>query len=140
MEHIGFTLLGLGFWAFLSISAVAGIMAEYKKRHLELEPLRAAIERGQQLDPAIIDRLMTREQRSSDLDPLLFRISGIICVSSGIGLALLSFFVGQNLPKAIYPMIGAGVLATCVGIGLLFSAAAIDRHLRARDATRGTRA
>src|ERR1700753_235076 len=26
VEHIGFTLLGLGFWAFLAISAVAGIV------------------------------------------------------------------------------------------------------------------
>jgi hypothetical protein len=65
MQHIGIAIAALGFWAFLTASAVAGIVADYKKRHLELEPLRAAIERGQQLDPAIVERLMAREQKKS---------------------------------------------------------------------------
>jgi hypothetical protein len=134
MEHIGLTLLGLGFWVFLTVSAVAGIVTEYKKRQLELEPLRTAIERGQQLDPAIIDRLMTREQHSSDPDPVLFKIWGIVAVSSGVGLALLGFFVGQNLPRAVYPIVGSGLLATCVGIGLLICGSVIDRHLKSRAA------
>jgi hypothetical protein len=132
MEHIGFTLLGLGFWAFLSISAVAGIMAEYKKRHLELEPLRAAIERGQQLDPSVIERLMAREQRSSQPEPIYFRIGGILTVASGVGIGVLSFVVGQFAPQAFLKILGAGVLAVCVGVGLLISAAAIDRHLNSR--------
>src|SRR5690242_6571274 len=58
MDHIALAIFGIAFWAFLAIASVAGIVADYKKRRLELEPLRAAIERGQQLDPALVQRLM----------------------------------------------------------------------------------
>jgi hypothetical protein len=134
MEHIGLTLVGIGFWIFLAVSAVAGIVADYKKRQAELEPLRAAIERGQQLDPALVDRLMAREERSSEPEPIYFRIGGIVTIASGVGLALLSFIVGQVAPKGFHPLLGAGVLAICVGAGLLISAAAIERHLNSRTA------
>jgi hypothetical protein len=86
MQHIGFAVAALGFWVFLTASAVAGIVADYKKRHLELEPLRAAIERGQQLDPVIVERLMAREQNKSEPQPVYFRIGGIVTVSVGVGL------------------------------------------------------
>ena len=132
MQHIGFALVGLGFCLFLSVSAVAGIVADYKKRHLELEPLRAAIERGQQLDPSLIERLMAGERRSSEPEPIYFRIGGILTVASGVGIGVLSFFVGQFAPQAFLKMLGAGALAVCVGVGLLISAAAIDRHLNSR--------
>jgi DNA-directed RNA polymerase specialized sigma24 family protein len=39
MQHIGFALVGLGIFTFLSISAVAGIVADYKKRYLEADDL-----------------------------------------------------------------------------------------------------
>jgi hypothetical protein len=132
MQHIGFALVGLGFFFFLSVAAVAGIVADYKKRHLELEPLRAAIERGQQLDPLLIERLMSREQRNSDPEPIYFRIGGILTVASGVGIVVLSFFVDQFAPQAFLKILGAGTLVVCVGVGLLISAVAIDRHLNSR--------
>jgi hypothetical protein len=67
MQHIGFALVGLGFCIFLSVSAVAGIVADYKKRYLELEPLRAAIERGQQLDPSVLQLLRVLNAISASL-------------------------------------------------------------------------
>jgi hypothetical protein len=134
MEHIGLVLFGVGFWSFLAISAVAGIVSDYKKRQLEIEPLRAAIERGQQLDPAIIGRLMAREQRNSDPEPIYFRIGGIVTVAVGVGLGLLSVFVAQIAPRAFYPLLGSAIMAICVGVGLLFSATAIQRHLTAKVA------
>jgi hypothetical protein len=132
MQHIGFAILGLGFWIFLSVSAVAGIVADYKKRQVELEPLRAAIERGQQLDPSVVERLMAREQRSSTPESIYFRIGGILTVASGIGIGVLSLILRQFAPEAFLKVLGAGALAACVGVGLLISAAAIDRHLNAR--------
>jgi hypothetical protein len=129
MQHFGFAVAALGFWAFLAASAVTGMVTDYKKRRLELEPLRAAIERGQQLDPAIIERLMAREQRSSEPEPVYFRIGGIVTVAAGIGIGVLSFIVDRFSPKAFYPILGTAVVATCVGIGLLICARVIDRHL-----------
>jgi hypothetical protein len=132
-----FAIVGVAFWAFLAISAVAGIVADYKKRRLELQPLLAAIERGQQLDPAIVERLMTREQQASDPQPIYFRIGGIVTVASGIGLGVLAFFVDRFASKGFYPVLGAAVVAVCVGIGLLICAQVIDRHLDRSRAVRG---
>ena len=129
MQHVGFAIVGVAFWTFLAVAAVAGIVADYKKRRLELQPLQAAIERGQQLDPAIVERLMAREQRSSEPEPVYFRIGGIVTVAAGIGIGVLSFIVDRFSPKAFYPILGTAVVATCVGIGLLICARVIDRHL-----------
>jgi hypothetical protein len=82
---MGLTAFGVGFWAFLAIASVAGIVADYRKRQLELEPLRAAIERGVQLDPAVIEKLLTREAKSHSVDPMDLNIGGIITATSGTG-------------------------------------------------------
>jgi hypothetical protein len=132
-----FAIVGVAFCAFLAISAVAGIVAEYKKRRLELQPLLAAIERGQQLDPAMVERLMRPEQRDSQLEPVYFRIGGIITVAAGIGVGVLAFLIEHFVSKGFYPTLGAAVVAVCVGIGLLICAQVIDRHLDRSRAQRG---
>jgi hypothetical protein len=129
MQHVGFAIVGVAFWTFLAVAAVAGIVADYKKRGLELQPLQAAIERGQQLDPAIVERLMAREQRASEPEPIYFRIGGIVTVAAGIAFGGLSLIVNYSAPKAFYPLLGATVVAVCVGTGLLICARVIDRHL-----------
>src|SRR5262249_15019084 len=120
----------------LAISAVAGIVGGYKKRRLEIEPLRAAIERGQQLDPALVERLMMRERhgKGAELEPVQFRIGGIVTVAAGIGVALLSFFISRVAPSAFYPILGVGVVAICVGAGLLVCAGVVERHRNTRAA------
>jgi hypothetical protein len=130
MQGIGFAAVAVGFWGFLAASAVAGIVADYKKRRLEIEPLLAAIERGQQLDPAIVERLMARERKESEPEPVYFHIGGIVTVAAGIGVGMLSFLVDRFAPQGFYPVLGAAVVATCVGIGLLICARVIERHLQ----------
>jgi hypothetical protein len=130
MHSLAWSLFLISFWIYLAVASVAGIVAEYKKRQLELEPLRTAIERGQQLDPAIIERLMAREQREQELNPLYLQVGGIIAIAVGIGLAALAGFISQVRPLALFPILGAGVLVICVGVGLVIAARAIDRHQR----------
>ena len=137
--HWGQFWFGLGFWAFLSISAVTGMITEYKKRQLELEPLRAAVERGQQLDPAIIERLMARSTPEDKINPLHLKVGGIICIAVGIGVATLAWFVAQVAPPAFFPMIGAGILTTCVGLGLLVSTRVVEVY-NANQAAHGRNA
>lgn len=118
----------IGMFVFMAVATIAGIVSEYKKRQMELEPLRAAIERGQQLDPAIIERLMAREShQNQDINPVHLRVGGIISIASGIGVALLSPTVQVALPMWVFPLLGIGVLAVCVGIGLLVSARVVER-------------
>jgi Flp pilus assembly protein TadB len=130
MLNPGLFFFGMAFWVFMAVAAVAGIVSDYKKRQLELEPLRAAIERGQQLDPAIIERLMAREQREQEINPMHLQVGGIISIAASVGLAALAGLVSQVLPGALFPILGAGVLVMCVGVGLVVAARAIERHQR----------
>jgi hypothetical protein len=43
-------------------------------------------------------------------------------------LAGLSWFIAQVLPRAMYPLLGAGVLVVSVGIGLVIAARTIGQH------------
>ena len=133
MHEIGPYLVGIAFWIFIGAAAVAGIVTDYKRRRGSIDVLRMAIEKGQQLDPAIIEKLTLNEQRSDQVNPVHVKLGGIITIAAGIGLCLLSFFIGHIAPIALYPILGAGVLVLCVGGGLIVGAGALGR---ARDLER----
>ncbi|HEX4025654.1 MAG TPA: DUF6249 domain-containing protein [Steroidobacteraceae bacterium] len=125
---IGPYLVAVAFWVFMAAAAVAGIIGSYKRRRIELEPLRSAIERGQQLDPAIIERLMAPPEREQlRIEPLHLRIGSIITIAVGAGLALLAMFWTS------VKIFGAGALAACIGIGLLIAARAVEQHQRGQQ-------
>jgi len=128
MQHFGPFAVAIACFVFLAVAAVAGIVADYKKRQLALEPLRAAIERGQQLDPAVVERLMAPEPRGEGLNALYVKVGGIVTISAGIGVALLSFFLAEVVPVALYPVLGGGIVAVCLGLGLVVAARVIERH------------
>lgn len=128
MQHFGPFSVAIAFWIFLTVAAVAGIVADYKKRGLALEPLRAAIERGQQLDPQLIERLMAPDRHDQPLNPLYLKVGGVVTIAAGVGVAVLSFFVSQVVPISFYPVLGAGIVAVCVGVGLLVAARIVESH------------
>jgi hypothetical protein len=126
MEH----LVAIVFWIFVTVAAVSGIVADYKKRKAALAPLTAAIERGQQLDPALVERLMAPEKDSGP-NPLYLRVGGIIVLAAGVGVLVLAFFISQVEPRALYPILGGGAVTVCVGVGLMVAARAIEAHVAA---------
>lgn len=127
-------LVPIAFLAFVTVCAVTGIIADYKKRKAALEPLRAAIERGQQLDPALVERLIAPEKSSSGLAPMSLMVGGIIASAAGVGVVILSVFLDRVDSNALYPVMGGGILVLCVGIGLMLAARAVERY-RQRHAT-----
>jgi Domain of unknown function (DUF6249) len=130
MHHspgVGIAVVAIAFWVFIGVVSVAGMIQDYRKRQLALEPLRIAIEHGQQLSPEIIAKLVGREERQEELDPQLLRIGGIITTASGIGVALLSIFIALVFPPYHWIVLGVGVLAVCVGVGLLVAAKSLGR-------------
>lgn len=124
--------VAVAFWIFLTVSAYAAIKYDFRKRELAMESLRAAIERGQPLEPAVVEHILGRHSASAadeaqDLAPYL-QIGGIITIAGGIGVFIAAFFVGLQFPIAKLPMLGAGALAVCIGVGLRVAARALGRY------------
>jgi hypothetical protein len=131
MQNFAPFAVAIALFAFLAIAAVAGIVGDYKKRQILMEPLRTAIEHGQPLDPAVVERLMAPESREEDaLNPLHLKVGGIITSAAGVGVAILSYFVGQVAPVSFYPVLGSGIAVICVGVGLVIAAGVAERHGR----------
>lgn len=124
--------IAIAFWVFVAVVSVAGIIADYRKRQAAIEPLRLAIERGQQLDPAVVERLMAREQQSGEINPVHLEIGGIITLSAGVGICILAWFISRVAAWALYPIMGGGVVALCVGAGLIIASKALVRSRQAR--------
>lgn len=125
-------IVAVFFWVFVTSVSILGIIYEHRKRQLALEPLRIAIEHGQQLTPEIVARLVGREERHEEPDPRLLLIGGIITAAAGMGVALLAIFVALVFPPYHWLVLGVGIVAVCVGIGLLLA----SRALRLRGVTR----
>lgn len=123
--------VAIAFWTFVAIATVAGIVSDYKKRQLTLEPLRQAIEKGQQLDPAVVERLMAPVQEPG-MSPIGLRVGGIITIAAGFGVAILSLFLARLAPVAFYPVMGGALVVVCVGTGLVIAARAVD-HARSKE-------
>lgn len=124
--------VAVAFWVFLTVSAYTAIKYDFRKRQLAMESLRAAIERGQPLEPAVVEQILARHSESADDDaqdlaPYL-QIGGIITIAGGVGVFIAAFFVGLQFPIAKLPMLGAGVLAVCIGVGLLIAARVLPRY------------
>lgn len=125
-------IVAVAFWIFLTVSAVAGMRYEFRKRQVAMESLRAAIERGQPLEPAVVERLLARHDepeadRPEAIEPYL-KIGGIITAAVGIGAAIAAFFIGAQFPIARLPMLGGAAFVVCIGAGLLLAAAALGRY------------
>ncbi len=117
----------ISFWAFVAVSAVAGIVYDYRKKQLAFQSLQLAIEHGQNLDPAILEKLIASQKTvDPQVDPRHLTVAGIIVSFTSVGVMLLSYFISQVAPKAFYPILGAGVVVLFVGVGLLIAA----RYLR----------
>jgi len=139
MQNLGPYLVGAAFWIFIGGVAIAGMITDYKRRRGGIEVLRLAIEKGQQLDPALVEKLTSHEQPGKGVDPLDLKLGGIITIAGGVGICLLSFFVSRIAPIALYPVLGGGVVVICVGVGLLIGARVVAEareRERLRDAVR----
>ncbi len=115
-------LLGAAFWMFIGAICVAGIIADYQKRRLNVELLRSLVEKGEVLDPAVVTKLISPDALQERTDPTDIKLGGIIVSAAGIGVFLMAFFIARIAPVALFPIMAGGILTICVGIGLLIGA------------------
>jgi len=125
--HPGLQWVGIAFWTFLAISAVAGIVGDYKKKRLMMELLKTAIERGQQLDAAVVEKLVGAEHRKHDDTPQHLQTGGIITIAAGIAVAVLSWFSNEAVSHFPIHLTGVGLAAVCVGVGLFVAGTHLKR-------------
>jgi hypothetical protein len=118
----GAYLVGVAFWVFVGAVSIAGIIADHKKRTLGVDLLRAMIEKGQPLDPALVEKVMSQQASDQRVDPTGLKLGGIIVTAIGIGLLPMAYFIGKLAPIAVYPILGASVIAIIVGVALLVGA------------------
>ncbi len=107
----------LGFWLFLAAVVVAGIWFDARKRESQQETLRRVVESGQQVDMAVIDRMLATSGGSERPDRDL-KVAGIIMMFVAPGLSVLGWFLGRFNDKIFEVMLGVGSLVLLVGIGL----------------------
>lgn len=81
----GAYLVGVAFWMFIGAICVAGIIADYQKRRLNVDLLRTLIEKGQALDPAVVTKLISPNAVIERTDPTDIKLAGIIVTAVGIG-------------------------------------------------------
>ena len=122
-------LASLGFWVFLSAVVVARIWFDVRKREAQQETLRRVVESGQQLDIAVIDRMLGVSGGNARPDRDL-KVAGVITMFVSPGLVILGWFLGRFNDKIFEIMIGVAVRGLIVGIGLYVAGKMTERWQR----------
>lgn len=109
-------LVPIVFWIFVAVVVVAGVWKEIAIRRDTQTTIRLAIEKGQSLDPALVEKLL----RPGGSPAAGVLTGGAVLVAIGLGLpslgAMLSLGGRQGV---VYPLTGAGMLVLLVGVALL---------------------
>ena len=85
--------------------------------------IRLAIEKGQQLDTATIDKLL-RSSKKGSADSLM--VAGGVTLATGLGLPIMGYFIGWGGEHdAFYPLLGVGSMISLIGLTLLVLSAVI---------------
>lgn len=129
---IGAGLGAIAFWAFVAVIIVAGIWDSQKKRDAKLETVRRLLEHQRDVDPALVERLLSMHGSDKPAERDLM-VGGIVALSAAPGLAVLGWALSFIAAEAMYPLLGAAALAGCVGIGLLVAARQVHRHALSRQ-------
>ena len=105
------------FWGFVAVVVVAKIWREIVFRRETETTIRLAIEKGQNLDPVMVEKLL-HQQPSRGPEGLL--VGGAVTLAAGVGLPIMGYFISLSGDKeAFYPLIGVGILVSLIGATLL---------------------
>lgn len=133
----GIPLVAMTFWLVIFGISALGIWSQISRERERQQTIRAAIERGQQLDPSVLEKVMARQawndRPESGKEPWVqLMVGAIITLSVGPGLVLMGYLLGKAAPLAYWPLMGAGALVGTIGAGMVV-AALIWRRYSAGD-------
>lgn len=124
--------------------AIAGVLiaiitSSQKKHQAKLDFLRAAMERGVELNAELIDKIMHPDRTVAGRQPLPrgqgARTAGILVIAFAFGYAIFAFFISAIAPDARLPMLGVACMFGAIGIGLFV----VSRVLRRERSPTGTK-
>lgn len=120
MGNAAFSLAGLGFWLAVAIMVSAVIWSVVRSRQMKHELKLKILEKGQDLDPALLERLLEAEARPAQLPPKSVADQnreaggtiGFIFLVAGLMFA----FVGMIREAGLsWPLIGLGIFSFAFG-------------------------
>jgi hypothetical protein len=103
------------FWLFVMVISVVGTILPYLKHRETQRTIRAAIDKGQPIDPALLAEPKAKKGKPEDY--ILF---GLVFIAIGLGLQVLAVCIGiQANMVTVWPINGAGGIAFLIGLVLL---------------------
>jgi hypothetical protein len=120
----------MGFWFFLAVIIAAAYYADVQGKKQRAELVRIAMEKGQSLDPALIERLFPLEdgnQWRAPTDARRVRVGAVITASAGIGLVLLAVAVRQFSERGFWIWLGLAGLTLTVACGVFVASMMLGR-------------
>lgn len=116
---------------------IASITASQKKHQSKLDLLRAAMERGVELNGELIDKIMHPNRTAIARRPLPpgqgARMAGVLVIAFGIGYAIFSLFIAAIAPDARLPMLGVACMLGAIGAGFLVVSRLLRRERSLTD-------
>lgn len=139
-----FPWMGVIFWlgVFTWFSVVA--WTRFLRERERQQTLRALATSGQPLDPETMEKLFPKHEFSAQIhgsrqgtpDSTVrgLMIGGVVALSAGIGLLLGAQLIGQIAWEALWGMSASGVIAGCVGLGLITASVVLRRSIEREKA------
>ncbi len=124
-------MAAIAFWAFVASCVVGGIWYAIREKQAQHETLRRIIESGKDIDPELVDRIMSDGGKSKgDL-----KAAGYITLFVAPGLVLLGYVleIASDNDKVFTILLGVAGLVFFVAIGMLVAARVMERSGKSDD-------
>jgi hypothetical protein len=118
MSPIATAVAASAFWIFIAVIVVAGVMAGALRHRETQRTIREAIERGQTLDPEVLERLI-RSDKPPPPSRGVVAAGGIILLALGGGMAMIGVFGAQTNPAMLSQGLGVASLLGLLGLALI---------------------
>jgi len=130
----------LGVFTWFSVMAWTRFLRERERQ----QTLRAFAASGQSMDPQTMEKLFPKHEFTAHLQGSQsatpdsaargLLIGGIVTFSAGIGLLLGAQLISNIAEEALWGMSAAGVIAGCIGLGLVASSFFLRRSIEREKA------
>jgi hypothetical protein len=104
----------VAFWLFVGAVSVAGSIMPYLRHRETQRTIRAAIDKGQPIDPALLT-----EPKKND-KPESYILFGLVLLAAGVGLQVLAVCIAMPWHAGtVWSINGAGAICLLIGLALI---------------------